>query len=262
MAASVAASVVCLTDIIWWSVLGTSLGSTAVFLATTFGSGFRFVTTAFFKGALGVTAGLAIAVIAVFAPVLLGTAAAFTGFLDAGLAGSLPAFETAFGAALFAVFFTAASLDLAADFAAGFAEDFAAGLVAGLATLRATFFAADFADFTGLLATAVDVLFFAGCAAFDLVAEVFTDFLFVAMGLSTSGNCRYCNGNWSAVGADYFSRLAGRSHFCADRFCTIGGRGSSRVKNSYQRRLKNKRTSVKKLSIIPERGFDPAHQVP
>jgi hypothetical protein len=176
---------------------------------------------------LGVTAGLAIAVVTVFALVLLGTAAAFTGFLDAGLAGSLPAFETAFGAALFAVFFTAASLGLAADFDAGFAEDFAAGFVAGLATLRARFFAADFA---GLLATAVVVRFFAGCAAFDLVAEVLTDFLFVAMGLSTSGNCRCCNGNWSAVGADYFSRLAGRSHSCADRFCTISGRGSSRVK--------------------------------
>ena len=141
-----------------------SLDSIGVFFATIFGSGFRFVTTVFFAGALGVTAGLATALAADFAPVLLGTATAFTGFLGAGLAGSLPAFETAFGGALFAVFFTGASLGLAADFETGFDAGFDAGLAEDFdedlaAPFRATVLDADFA---GLLATATLVRFFAG----------------------------------------------------------------------------------------------------
>jgi hypothetical protein len=106
---------------------------------------------------------------------------------------------------------------LAASFVAGLADGFAAALAAGFAAglvtaLPATVLAA---DFTGLLAAAVAGRFLAGCAALDLVAEVLTGFLLVAMGLSTIGNCRCCNGNWNAVRADYFSRLAVRSHFCA-----------------------------------------------
>jgi len=81
------------------------LTTSAGFFATTFNSGFLDVTDAFFAGALGVTAGLAVALLTDFTAVLLAATVAFKGFLGAGLAIDLPAFETTLLVGLFAVFF-------------------------------------------------------------------------------------------------------------------------------------------------------------
>jgi len=204
MAASAAASVVCLTDkILCCSSFGAALAPTAVlpgaaaFVATIFGSGFLDVTEAFFTGAFGVTVGLAGALRTDFAAVLLAATVALEGFFCTGLAIDLPAFETAFTGALFAVFFTATAFgleagllaDLLADLEVGFAVLFAAAFL--IVVLAAAFTA----GLTKVFAFFADALEAEGLAAFVLVAEVLTGFLVVAMGSSTKWNCRCCKGN-------------------------------------------------------------------
>jgi hypothetical protein len=173
------------------------LAGAAAFLTTTFGSGFLDVTEAFFTGAFGVTVGLADALRTDFAAVLLAATVTLEGFLCAGLAMDLPAFETALAGALFAVFLTAATLGLEA----GLLTDLLTGLLAGLATV----FAAGFlvvalgevftADFAGGFAVFADAREGTGLAALALVAGALTGFLVVAMGSSTKWNCRCCKGN-------------------------------------------------------------------
>lgn len=212
MAASAAASVVCLTDkILCCSALGSVLGGAlalpaalpgaAAFFATTLGSGFLDVTEAFFTGAFGVTVGLAAALRTDFAAVLLAATAALEGFFCTGLAIDLPAFETVLTGALFAVFLTATALgladDLPADLPAGLEVDLGAGFAGLLAVaflivvLAEAFTAGLAAVFAFFAETRED----AGLPALALVAEALTGFLVVAMGSSTKWNCRCCKGN-------------------------------------------------------------------
>mgnify|MGYP003339007005 CR=1 FL=1 len=224
MAASAAASVVCLTDKILWSVLAAAfegvaaadldadlatdfdadlaavaaltgaadLAGAAAFLATIFGSDFLDVTEAFFTGAFGVTAGLADALLTDFAAVLLAATVAFEGFFCAGLAMGLPAFETTLLVALFAVFLTAATLGLEAALVAGLAAVFA---VTFLVVVLATAFRAGFAGAFAFFAEARED---ARLPVLALVAGALTGFFVVAMGSSTRWNCRSCKGNWSS----------------------------------------------------------------
>lgn len=219
MAASAAASVVCLTDkILCVSAFGSALtllaglAGTTVFFATTFGSGFLDVTEAFFTGAFGVTVGLAGALRTDFAAVLLAATVAFKGFFCAGLAIDLPAFETALTGALFAVFLTAATFG------------FEAGLLAGLATVFATTFLvvvlafAFTAGFADVFAFFADAREDTDLAVLALVAGALTGFLVVAMGSSTKWNCRCCKGKLEVGPGCLRQPKAGRSF--AGRFCT------------------------------------------
>ena len=266
MAASAAASVVCLTDkILCCSSFGAALAPTAVLpgaaalFATTFGSGFLDVTEAFFTGAFGVTVGLAGALRTDFAAVLLAATVALEGFFCTGLAIDLPAFETALTGALFAVFLAATALGLEAGLEAGLLAALGVGFAAlfAVAFLIIVLAEAFTAGLAAVFAFFADALEDEGLAALVLVAEALTVFLVVAMGSSTKWNCRCCKGNLE-VGPG-----CQRSHLQAGHLPGVSARcGTVHPANSIQQnnretslikaRQTARKTTIEKPSIISQ----------